>query len=47
MNIDLAEANENMDMEAHVRTYRNFGTFVKYGIGSTVILLILMAIFLT
>jgi len=47
MNIDMAEANENMDMPAHVRTYRNFSSFVKYGIGAVVILLIGMAIFLT
>jgi len=47
MNIDLADANENMDMEAHIRTYRNFSTFVKYSIGTIAILLIGMAIFLT
>jgi hypothetical protein len=47
MNIDMADANENMDMPAHVQTYRNFSVFVKYGIGTVVILLIGMAIFLT
>ncbi len=47
MNIDLADANEKMDMVAHVRTYRNFGTFLKYSIGAVVLVLIGMAIFLT
>jgi hypothetical protein len=47
MNIDMAAANENMDMPAHVRTYKNFGTFVKYTIGAIVILLTGMAILLT
>jgi hypothetical protein len=47
MNIDMADANENMDMPAHVRTYQNFGTFVKYAIGVVAVLLIGMAIFLT
>ncbi len=47
MNIDLADADENMDMAAHVRTYRKFANLVKYSIGSAVLLLICMAIFLT
>jgi hypothetical protein len=47
MNVDLAEANENMDMPAHVRTYRNFNAFVKYGIATVALVLIGMAIFLT
>jgi hypothetical protein len=47
MNIEMADANENMDMPAHVRTYRNFGTFAKYAIGAIVFVLIGMAIFLT
>jgi hypothetical protein len=47
MNIDFAEANENMDMAAHVRTYENFGIFVKVSIASVAIILIGMAIFLT
>ncbi|MGO9547042.1 MAG: aa3-type cytochrome c oxidase subunit IV [Rhodomicrobium sp.] len=47
MQIDLADANENMDMPAHVDTYRHFVGFVKYSIGALVILLIGMAIFLT
>jgi hypothetical protein len=47
MNLDLTEANENMDMPAHVRTYANFMTFVKYGIGAVAIIVIGMAIFLT
>ncbi len=45
MHIDLAD--ENMDMAAHVRTYRNFATFVKYSTGGATLLLICMAIFLT
>jgi len=47
MHIDLADANENMDMAAHVRTYRNFATLVKYSIAAAAFLLICMAIFLT
>ena len=47
MHIDLADANENMDMAAHVETYRKFGTLVQYSIGGAVLLLICMAIFLT
>ena len=47
MNIDQADANENMDMPAHVKTYESFMGFVKFGIGAVVTLLILMAIFLT
>jgi hypothetical protein len=47
MNIDQADANENMDMPAHVKTYQNFMTFMKFGIGTVVIVLICMAIFLT
>ena len=47
MQIDLADASESMDMPAHVRTYQNFGTFVKYSIGVIAILLIGMAVFLT
>ncbi len=45
--IDMTDANESMDMPAHVRTYQNFVSFVKYGVGAIVILLIAMAIFLT
>lgn len=47
MNIDMADASQNMDMPADVRTYRNFGTFVKYSIGVIAIVLAGMAIFLT
>ena len=47
MNIDLTDANRSMDMGAHVRTYENFGIFVKLSIASVAILLIGMAIFLT
>jgi hypothetical protein len=47
MNIDLTGANENMDMAAHVRSYTNFGLFVKVSIASVVIILVGMAIFLT
>jgi hypothetical protein len=47
MNIDLTDANEKMDMAAHVRTYENFGLFVKVSIASIAIILIGMAIFLT
>ena len=47
MNIDLADANKNMDMDAHVRTYQNFGIFVKVSLASVAIILIGMAIFLT
>ena len=47
MNIDLADANKNMDMDAHVRTYQNFGIFVKVSLASVAIILIGMAVFLT
>jgi hypothetical protein len=47
MNVDLTDANENMDMAAHVRTYENFGIFVKVSIACIAIVLIGMAIFLT
>jgi hypothetical protein len=47
MNIDMSAADESMDMPAHVRTYENFGSFVKYSIGTIAIVLIGMAIFLT
>ena len=47
MNIDLTDANQSMDMAAHVRTYENFGIFVKLSIASVAIVLIGMAIFLT
>ena len=47
MNIDLADANKNMDMGAHVRTYENFGIFVKVSIAAVAIVMIGMAIFLT
>jgi Bacterial aa3 type cytochrome c oxidase subunit IV len=47
MNIDMSAADESMDMPAHVRTYENFGSFVKYSIGAIAIVLIGMAIFLT
>jgi hypothetical protein len=47
MKIDLTDANENMDMAAHVKTYENFGLFVKVSIASVAIVLTGMAIFLT
>lgn len=47
MNIDQADANENMDMPAHVKTYQSFMSFVKFGIAFVVILMIMMALFLT
>ncbi len=47
MHIDLADANDNMDMAAHVETYRHFLNLVKYSIGGALMLLICMAIFLT
>ncbi len=47
MHIDFAEANENMDMPAHVKTYHHFISFVKYAIAAIAILLIAMAVFLT
>ncbi len=46
MKIDQAEANKNMDMPAHVRTYEGFMTFVKWGVATVVIILIAMAYFL-
>jgi hypothetical protein len=47
MNIDQADANENMDMPTHVKTYNNFMSFLKYAIGTIALVLIGMAIFLT
>ena len=47
MNIDQTEANEHMDMPAHVKTYQTFNAFVKYGILTVVIILVGMAYFLT
>ncbi len=46
MKIDQTEANKNMDMPAHVRTYENFVIFVKWGIATVAIILIAMAYFL-
>jgi hypothetical protein len=46
MNIDTSNANENMDMPAHFKTYRAFMTFAKFGIATVVTILILLAIFL-
>ena len=47
MHIDLTDANESMDMAAHVQTYRKFTTLVKYSAGAILLLLACMAIFLT
>ncbi len=44
MHIGLAEANGNMGMAAHVRTYRNFAALVNYFIGAAVFLPVRMAI---
>jgi hypothetical protein len=46
VNVDQSEANKNMDMPAHVRTYENFMTFTKWSIAFIAIILIAMAIFL-
>jgi Bacterial aa3 type cytochrome c oxidase subunit IV len=47
MQIDMTDANENMDMPAHEKTYGNFVSFVKYSVAFIALLLIAMAIFLT
>ncbi len=47
MQIDMIDANENMDMPAHERTYRTFVSFAKYSVAFIALLLIAMAIFLT
>ncbi len=47
MKIDMTDANENMDMPAHVKTYQTFMSFTKFGIASVVIILVGMAYFLT
>jgi Bacterial aa3 type cytochrome c oxidase subunit IV len=47
VNIDQTNANENMDMPAHLKTYENFVTFVKFAVGTVAIVLIGMAILLT
>lgn len=47
MHIDLTDANENMDMADHVRTYRKFANLVKYSAAAVLVLLICLAIFLT
>ena len=36
-----------MDMPAHVKTYENFNTLVKFAVGTVAIVLIGMAILLT
>ncbi len=45
MNIDQTGANENMDMAAHVKTYKNFMSFAKFGIAFVVSILALLLIF--
>jgi Bacterial aa3 type cytochrome c oxidase subunit IV len=47
MHVNLADANEGMDMEAHLQTCRKFVSPVNYFIGSAVFQLICMTIFLT
>lgn len=47
MKIDLTNANENMDMQAHVKTYTSFMTFVKFAVLIIALILIGMAVFLT
>jgi len=44
--LEYASATGN-DYPAHEQTYRNFVTLVKVVIGAVVVILILMAIFLT
>lgn len=47
MNSDAPRTDNQMDMAAHIRTYENFLTFVKYTIATVAVILIGMAIFLT
>jgi hypothetical protein len=47
MHVNLADADEGMDMEAHLQTCRKFVSPVNYFIGSVVFQLICMTIFLT
>ena len=47
MDKDPANVNEAMDMPAHEKTYRNFTSFVMFGIITVAIILAAMAIFLT
>ena len=47
MDNDHANSHEAMDMPAHEKTYKNFTSFVIFGIITVAIVLIGMAIFLT
>jgi hypothetical protein len=47
MDKDQANVNEAMDMPAHEKTYKNFTSFVMFGIITVAIILAAMAIFLT
>jgi hypothetical protein len=47
MDNDQANVSEAMDIPAHEKTYRNFTSFVMFGIITVAIILAAMAIFLT
>jgi hypothetical protein len=47
MERDQANANEAMDMPAHEKAYKNFTSFVKFGIANVAIVHLGMAILLT
>ena len=47
MDKDQTSVSEAMDMPAHERTYKNFTSFVMFGIVALAIILASMAIFLT
>ena len=46
MTVDMSEGNENMDYPQHQQTYDLFIGLVKYGTGTVVLILALMALFL-
>jgi hypothetical protein len=47
MDREQANRNEAMDMPAHEKTYKNFTSFVKFGVVIVATVLSGMAIFLT
>lgn len=46
MKIDPSDANENMDMPAHARTYNNFMTASKFVAAFVVFILLILFFFL-
>ncbi len=47
MTVDMSDGNKNMDYKQHQKTYDLFITLVKFGTLAVIIILGLMALFLT